>query len=132
MLARALMDEPELLLLDEPTAGLDLPSRERLIGSLDAMAAANPELPTVTVTHHLEEIPSSTSHALLLAGGRIVAAGPIAETLTAANVSHCFEIEVEVAAPRRPLGRPHRLLERWPPAADSGATRRSAGLWAGR
>jgi iron complex transport system ATP-binding protein len=97
MVARALMDEPELLLLDEPTAGLDLPSRERLIGSLDSMAAANRGLPTVTVTHHLEEIPSSTTHALLLAEGRIVAAGPIAETLTARDVSSCFGIEVDVA-----------------------------------
>jgi iron complex transport system ATP-binding protein len=97
LVARALMDEPELLLLDEPTAGLDLPSRERLIASLDAMADANPTLPTVTVTHHLEEIPSSSTHALLLADGRIVAQGPIAETLTPASVSRCFEIEVEVA-----------------------------------
>ncbi len=97
MLARALMDEPELLLLDEPTAGLDLPSRERLIGSLDAMAEVNPALPTVTVTHHLEEIPSSSTHALLLAEARIVAQGPIVETMTAANVSRCFGIEVEVA-----------------------------------
>ena len=97
LLARALMDEPQLLLLDEPASGLDLPSRERLIASLDAMAAENPELPSVTVTHHLEEIPSSTTHALLLADGGVVAQGPIAATLSGAAVSECFGIEVEVA-----------------------------------
>jgi iron complex transport system ATP-binding protein len=97
LLARALMDEPELLLLDEPATGLDLPSRERLIASLDAMALANPSLPTITVTHHLEEIPASASHALLLNDGRIVAAGPIAEALSADSVSIAFGIEVSVS-----------------------------------
>jgi iron complex transport system ATP-binding protein len=91
------MDEPELLPLDEPTSGLDLPSRERLIGSLDTMAAANPGLPTVTVTHHLEEIPASSTHALLLAAGRIVAAGPVEEALTAATVSTAFGLEVALS-----------------------------------
>jgi iron complex transport system ATP-binding protein len=61
------------------------------------MAAGNRELPSVTVTHHLEEIPSSTTHALLLAGGRVVARGPVATALTGAAVSECFGIEVEVA-----------------------------------
>ena len=97
LLARALMDEPELLLLDEPTTGLDLPSRERLIASLDALAAANPALPSVTVTHHPEEVPSCATHMLLLAGGRVVAAGPIAATLTGPALSECFGIEVEVS-----------------------------------
>ena len=97
LVARALMDEPELLLLDEPTAGLDLPSRERLIASLDAMAATNPGLPTVTVTHHLEEIPSSSTHAVLLADGRMIAQGPIGAVMKAELVSSCFGIEVEVA-----------------------------------
>jgi iron complex transport system ATP-binding protein len=97
LLARALMDEPRLLLLDEPTTGLDLPSRERLIASLDAMADANAELPTVIVTHHLEEIPSTTTHALLLRDGAIVAAGPIGDVLTSAAVSRTFDIEVHVA-----------------------------------
>ena len=97
LLARSLMDEPQLLLLDEPTTGLDLPSRERLIASLDTMAEANADLPTVIVTHHLEEIPATTSHALLLRDGAIVSAGPIASVLTSAAVSTTFDIEVEVA-----------------------------------
>ncbi len=97
LLARSLMDDPDLLLLDEPTTGLDLPSRERLIASLDAMAEANAGLPTVIVTHHLEEIPATTTHALLLRDGALVAAGPIASTLTSPNVSTAFDIEVEVA-----------------------------------
>ncbi|MFT3864496.1 MAG: ATP-binding cassette domain-containing protein [Solirubrobacterales bacterium] len=97
LLARSLMDEPQLLLLDEPTTGLDLPSRERLIASLDTMAEANADLPTVIVTHHLEEIPATTTHALLLRDGAIVAAGQAAAVLTSAAVSTTFDIEVEVA-----------------------------------
>ena len=97
LLARSLMDDPRLLLLDEPTAGLDLPSRERLIASLDAMAETNAGLPSVIVTHHLEEIPATTTHALLLRDGAVVAQGPIAATLTGVTVSDCFGIDVEVA-----------------------------------
>jgi iron complex transport system ATP-binding protein len=97
LLARSLMDEPQLLLLDEPTSGLDLPSRERLIASLDTMAEANLDLPTVLVTHHLEEIPATTTHALLLRDGAIVSAGPIGDVLTSGAVSTTFDIEVEVA-----------------------------------
>lgn len=97
LLARSLMDDPRLLLLDEPASGLDLPSRERLIASLDAMAETNVDLPSVIVTHHLEEIPATTTHALLLRDGAVVAQGPIAATLTGATVSDCFGIDVEVA-----------------------------------
>ncbi len=97
LLARALMDDPDLLLLDEPTAGLDLPSRERLIASLDAMAETNADLPSVIVTHHLEEIPATTTHAVLLREGAVVAQGPIDEALTGATVSDCFGLDVDVA-----------------------------------
>jgi iron complex transport system ATP-binding protein len=97
LLARSLMDEPDLLLLDEPTTGLDLPSRERLISSLDAMAEVNLDLPTVIVTHHLEEIPATTTHALLIRDGAIIAAGQVAAVLTSQAVSTTFDIEVSVA-----------------------------------
>ncbi|MCK9247777.1 MAG: ATP-binding cassette domain-containing protein [Solirubrobacteraceae bacterium] len=101
LLARALVgrggDGPELLLLDEPAAGLDLPSRERLVGALAVSAAARPDLPTVTVTHHLEEIPPTTTHALLLRAGRVVDAGPVAATLRSDPVGACFGLPVDVA-----------------------------------
>ncbi|MEH3052561.1 MAG: ATP-binding cassette domain-containing protein [Patulibacter minatonensis] len=96
LIARSLMPDPELLLLDEPMTGLDLPSRERLIGAVVALARRSPRLPTVTVTHHLEEIPPVASHALLLRGGRAVAVGPIAEVLTSERVSDCFDVAVSV------------------------------------
>jgi iron complex transport system ATP-binding protein len=94
--ARALMAEPALLLLDEPAAGLDLPAREALLAAMAELAAARPALTTVTVTHHLEELPASVSHALLLRAGRAVAAAPLAEALTGANLSACFGLPVEV------------------------------------
>ena len=95
-IARALMPAPPLLLLDEPAVGLDLPAREALLGALAALAAADPALTTVLVTHHLEELPATTTHALLLRAGEVVAAGPVAETLTSENVSACFGFDVLV------------------------------------
>jgi iron complex transport system ATP-binding protein len=97
LLARALMADPELLLLDEPAAGLDLPGREGLLGALATLAHDRPTLPTVTVTHHLEEIAPSTTHALLLRAGRVQEAGPIADVLTSARVSETFGLAVDVA-----------------------------------
>ncbi|WP_433501412.1 ABC transporter ATP-binding protein [Sphaerimonospora sp. CA-214678] len=88
--ARALMADPAILLLDEPFAGLDLPAREDLIEALEDLAAARPGLTTVLVTHHLEEVPATTTHALLMKDTRIVAAGPVREVLTGANLSDCF------------------------------------------
>jgi iron complex transport system ATP-binding protein len=97
LLARALMADPELLLLDEAAAGLDLPSRERLLAALAGLRAARPALTSVMVTHHLEEIPPAATHALLLRGGAVLAAGPVEEVLTGDRVSACFEVPVEVA-----------------------------------
>jgi iron complex transport system ATP-binding protein len=90
LLARTLMPEPGLLLLDEPTAGLDLAGREELVAGLSALAA-DPSTPaTVLVTHHVEEIPDGFSHLLLLAGGRVTAAGPIEDVLVPERLSECF------------------------------------------
>lgn len=95
-IARALMLRPDLLLLDEPAAGLDFPAREALLGALRALAVAQPDLSTVLVTHHLEELPPTTSHLILLREGQVIAAGPIAETLTNAAISACFGLAVVV------------------------------------
>lgn len=96
-IARALMTDPELLLLDEPAAGLDLTGREALVGTLSEICT-DPYAPaTVLVTHHVEEIPRGITHALLLKHGRIVAAGPIAEVLTGPRLSATFDILLEVS-----------------------------------
>ena len=96
LLARSLMPSPELLLLDEPASGMDLPSREQLVAALVSMAKVDPGLTTVTVTHHLEEIPPTATHALLIKDGRILAQGPIGEALTSGTVSECFGLPIEV------------------------------------
>jgi len=90
LIARALMADPELLLLDEPAAGLDLGGREELVARL-ADLAADPDAPaTVLVTHHVEEIPVGFSHCLLLSEGREVAAGLLPDVLTSENLSNAF------------------------------------------
>jgi len=96
LLARALMGRPELLLLDEPAAGLDLGARERLVTRLAALTADPATPPLVLVTHHTEEIPPGVTHVALVRGGRLSAAGPADEVLTSAAVSRCFGVEVAV------------------------------------
>jgi iron complex transport system ATP-binding protein len=91
LIARALMTDPEMLLLDEPAAGLDLGSREDLVAQLSALAM-DPDAPAlVLVTHHVEEIPPGFTHALLLREGRAVVAGLIDDVLTAENLSKTFD-----------------------------------------
>jgi iron complex transport system ATP-binding protein len=90
LIARALMTDPELLLLDEPAAGLDLGGREDLLGRLSGLAA-DPDAPaTVLVTHHVEEIPPGFTHAMLLRAGSVVAQGLLDTVLTQENLSKTF------------------------------------------
>ncbi|HEY7225835.1 MAG TPA: ABC transporter ATP-binding protein [Micromonosporaceae bacterium] len=96
-IARALMTDPELLLLDEPAAGLDLGGREDLVRRL-SLLAADPHAPAmVLVTHHVEEIPVGFDHALLLRQGSVVAQGPIRAVLTSENLSATFDAPLQVS-----------------------------------
>jgi iron complex transport system ATP-binding protein len=111
LLARTLMAEPDLLLLDEPAAGLDIAGRERLVSRLAELAADPASPPMVLVTHHVEEIPAHFSHLLLLREGAVVASGPIDAVLTSATVSSTFGMALEVEGARgrwacRAAGRP--------------------------
>ena len=96
LLARALYPDPELLILDEPASGLDLPARETLIDALET-ALAQPSAPTtILATHHLEEIPPSSTHAALLRAGQLVASGEIEDVLTPEGLEACFGIAMDV------------------------------------
>ena len=90
LIARGLMTDPELLLLDEPAAGLDLGGREELVARLAALAA-DPDAPAIVlITHHVEEIPPGFTNVLMLSEGGVVAQGPLAETMTEENLSATF------------------------------------------
>jgi iron complex transport system ATP-binding protein len=98
LLARALVADAKLLVLDEPAAGLDVPGRLLLRHAVAEAVAARPGLTMVTVTHELESLPLETTHALLLKRGAVVAAGALEEAFTAANVASCFDVPDEIAA----------------------------------
>jgi iron complex transport system ATP-binding protein len=116
LIARALMPSPRLLLLDEPATGLDVAGREQLIERLDTLQHTYPDLASVLVTHHLEELPPGTTHVLLLRDGRPLASGPVEEVLTSDQVSKCFDHPIRLTrtdgrwsvtarrAPRPPAG----------------------------
>jgi iron complex transport system ATP-binding protein len=95
-IARAVMTDPELLLLDEPAASLDLGAREELLQLLGGYASAKSAPAIVMVTHHVEEIPLGFTHAMLLADGVIRAAGPIGDVITAQNLSETFGLSLVV------------------------------------
>ncbi len=95
-IARAMMPDPELVLLDEPAAGLDLGGREDLVRRLSNLAldASSPAM--IMVTHHVEEIPAGMTHVLMLREGKVVAAGPMERALTSANLTACFGLTLEL------------------------------------
>jgi iron complex transport system ATP-binding protein len=95
-IARALMSDPELLLLDEPAAGLDLGGREDLVDTLSVLAQEDTAPATVLVSHHVEEIPAGFTHVLLLRGGAVVARGPLESTLTESSLSETFAMPLEL------------------------------------
>jgi len=96
-IARALMTDPELLILDEPGAGLDLGGREDLVSTLSTLAMDPTSPATVLVSHHVEEIPPGFTHALLLRAGQVVAAGPITEVITGERLSQTFGLPLQVS-----------------------------------
>ena len=109
LLARTLMNDPGLLLLDEPSARLDLGGREQLVAALAELTTDPSTAPLVLVTHHLDEVPDGMTHTLLLRHGEVVARGPIDDTLTSEALSDCFEMSLRLE--RRDDGR----LSAWAP-----------------
>ncbi len=97
LIARSLMADPEILLLDEPAAGLDLGGREDLLRRFDALASDPYSPATLMITHHIEEIPAGSTHALLLKSGGVIASGPIGEVVTSEYLTKAYEMPISVA-----------------------------------
>jgi len=98
LLGRALMSEPEILILDEPCEGLDMPSRERILKALDRITGKNNAPSILFVTHRVEEIPPSITHALILKNGKMLASGEKCDTITSENISAAMDIKVEISS----------------------------------
>ncbi|MCF8604158.1 ATP-binding cassette domain-containing protein [Gordonia sp. HY442] len=96
LVARALAPEPDLLLLDEPTTGLDVAAREQLLETIDSLARTSPEVASILVTHHLEELPETTSHAMVIAHGDVVASGLVHDVVTTDVITEAFEHPISV------------------------------------
>ena len=96
LIARALMADPEILLLDEPASGLDLGGREDLLRRFDALATDPLSPATLMITHHIEEIPAGSTHALLLKSGQVIASGPIGDVVTTENLTVAYDMPISI------------------------------------
>lgn len=114
LIARALISDPQLMLLDEPSTGLDVAAREQLLETLDQIDASHPHLAWILVTHHLEELPTCTTHAALIRDGRILAAGPVEDVVTTPLISSAFDHPIEI----------NRHAGRWTATAQRGSRHR--------
>jgi iron complex transport system ATP-binding protein len=115
LLARTLMNDPGVVLLDEPSARLDLGGREQLVEALAELTTDPSAPPLVLVTHHLDEVPPGMTHVMMLREGKVVVSGPIARTLTSANLSESFGVPLTLE--RRDDGR----FSAWSPRGAAGA-----------